>query len=249
MPKTGSEINHTSITDHRVPRHGESPARPPAPGAWPRPGQTPLVHFHRDLVAPGDEEVARDLGLALIAITDSQPPQNIARQLADTALPLLDAASARDPKDMPVLAARGSALWLLGRLPDALAAYEASLSQKPDEETTLFQAATLATRLAQRDRARAYWERVVWVNPWRWQYHQQRAAFLAQEQTWDAAANECRESLRLNPAQLGTRRLLVLCYLRQGERRRAEEEFNAFLGLSPAEQQAGLRRWFDQQAR
>jgi hypothetical protein len=52
MPRTGSTISHTAVTDHRIPRRREPPGPPPA--AWPRPGRMPLVPFHRTPAGPGD---------------------------------------------------------------------------------------------------------------------------------------------------------------------------------------------------
>jgi predicted CXXCH cytochrome family protein len=246
MPSTGSTINHTAVVDHRVPRRPE-PARAPAPLA-PRLEQIPLMPFHPDLAGPEDEEVARGLGIALAETADSQPEAR-ARQLAEWALPLLQAALANDPEDPPAWEARGNALWFLGRLEEALAAYEKALDQAPQREASLARAASLTLRLNRLAAARSYGERAVAVNPWNVSYHLELAKVHARGRDWRSAAREVERALRLNPAHLTARSLLVTCYAQLGERARAEAEFKALAGLSPPERQGALRRWFAEQAR
>src|SRR5262249_46911827 len=64
MPRRTSEVNHTAITDHSIPRR---PAKAPPP---PRttPGPDDLVPFHRALIDPDDLEVTRNRGLAIIGM-------------------------------------------------------------------------------------------------------------------------------------------------------------------------------------
>ncbi len=244
MPSTGSTLNHTAVVDHRVPRR-PAPARPPAaPGE--RLAEVPLAPFHPDLAAPDDEEVSRGLGIALTETADSQP-EGRARQLAGWALPLLESALAAEPEDPPAWEARGNALWFLGRREEALAAYETALGQAPRRETCLAQAAALAQRL-NRPAARAYAERAVAVNPWNASYHLELAKVHARGRDWHAAAAEAGRALRLNPAHLPARSLLVTCYAQLGERGRAEAEFQTLAGLSPPGRQETLRRWFAEQS-
>jgi Flp pilus assembly protein TadD len=245
MPSTGSTINHTAIVDHRVPRRPE-PTRPPAPLGL-RLEQIPFLPFHPDLAGPEDEEVARGLGIALTETADSQPEAR-ARQLAAWALPLLEAALASDPKDPSAWEARGNALWFLGRLEEALTAYEKALEQAPQREVTLARAASLTLRLNRLAAARSYEERAIAVNPWNASYHLDLAKVHARGRDWHAAAVECERALQLNPAQLTARSLLVTCYAQQGERDRAQAAFQTLAGLSPPGQQEALRRWFAEQA-
>jgi hypothetical protein len=248
MPPTGSDINHTSITDHRIPRQAEKRSQPPMAAEWPRLGQMPLVYFHRDLVDPADPEVARDLGLALMDLAEKQPDA-LARSLAAMASPLLDNALKADPNDLSAWEAKGSALWFRGRLPEALAAYETALQKAPQREMVLFLAANLAMRMKRWDNARSYGERVLRVNPWRWEYHQILASVHAQNQEWRSAVQECEATLKLNPAHLLTRQLLVMCLIREGSKARAQAEFDVLLGMSPPKQQEALPSWFARQSR
>jgi hypothetical protein len=247
MPRTGSDINHTSITDHRIPRREAAPVAP-ADG-WPRPGEVPLVLFPPNLAGTDARETGRDLGVALVELADRQPGP-IARWLGATAQPLLQDALATAPIDSAAWEAQGSALWFQGRLEEALAAYTVGLKQAPERETTLYLAATVALRLKQRDAARMLVERAILVNPWRWQYHQMLAMLHAQNEDWHAAIGQCKETLALNPASPAARKLLVSCYLRAGDRAKAQNEFfDVLLPSSPPQQQESLRGWFERQMR
>src|SRR5262249_32270444 len=139
MRPTGSNVPHTTITDHRILRRPESSAK--SPDAWPVPGETPLVHFHKELVDGADPNVDRDLGIALVQLADSQPSTKVTFSLAERALPLLESALNRDHNDWPAWEAKGSALWFTGRLEPAAAAYERVLQTVPERETTLSLAA------------------------------------------------------------------------------------------------------------
>jgi Flp pilus assembly protein TadD len=246
MPSTGSTINHTAVVDHRVPRRPQ-PAREPPP-LGPRFEQIPLVPFHPDLANPQDEEVARGLGIALMETADSQP-EGRAHQLAEWALPLLEKALATDPDDPPAWESRGNALWFLGRLEEAMAAYQKGLDLAPQNETTLGRAATLASRLNRLAAARSYSERAIAVNPWHGPYHLELAKVHARNKDWNDAIQECERALALNPAHLAARSLLISAYAQQGNRQRAEAEFKILAGLSPPGQQESLRRWFAEQTR
>jgi tetratricopeptide (TPR) repeat protein len=190
--------------------------------------------------------VARGLGIALTATADSQP-EGRARQLAQWALPLLDAALAIDAEDPPALEARADALWFLGHLEEALAAYEQTLDLAPEREVTLGRAASLALRLDRLSAARAYAERAVAVNPWHGPHHLELAKVHARARDWQAAAAECERALQSNPVHIPARSLLVTCYAQLGDRQRAEAAFRTLADLSPPNQQETLRRWFAQQ--
>jgi predicted CXXCH cytochrome family protein len=243
MPRAGAEITHTSITDHRIPRKPD--AAPPAT-TWPRSGQVPLVPFHPDLAGVKDD-VDRELGLAFIKLSEQQPDA-MAKELGGMALPLLEKSTA-DAGDLAAWEAKGNALWLQGRLGDAMSAFETVLNREPRHETTLFLAATLAARLKQVAAAQAYVDRLLEVNPWRWEYHQLSARVLAQRQDWPATVTACAKALELNPMNPAARQMLILALIRRGDRTRAEKEFTILTGLIPAPQRDALRQWFTQQVR
>jgi Flp pilus assembly protein TadD len=243
MPPTGSDVNHTSITDHRIPRRPDTLISSAASGQRLRAGAMPLVPFPSQKKEVSTE-LNRDLGVALVRWADRQPTA-IARDLGSLALPLLEMALKQDAADVAAWEAKGSALWLRGRSEEALLAYQAALEKAPRQETALYLAATLATRLKRFDAARAYAAGAVEVNPWRWQYHQVLANLHAQSHHWREARDEAEKALQLHPGNLATRKLLVECCLKTGDKEQAQELFPALLELSPANQTEGLRQWFE----
>jgi predicted CXXCH cytochrome family protein len=248
MPRTGSDINHTSITDHRVPRRADGAGKgKPAPR--PFPGPSALVPFHRDLIGRDDPEAARNRGVALMGMLDRGPPPGAQRQLAEAALPLVERAITRDGFDAAAWKAKGDALWCLGRPQKALAAYETALAEKPGWEAALHAAGNLALDLNRVKAARSYLERAIQVNPWRGQYHYRLAVAFFRRGEWDRAERACRQSLRLEPFNTSARSLLVGCYFRQGREDQARAEFETMLHLTPEDRRPDLRRWFEEQRR
>src|SRR5262249_11489327 len=145
---------------------------------------------HRNLLAAGDPEVERDLGIALMRVADSQRPEAV-RSLATKALPLLEAATARDDEDLPAWEARGTALWSLRRPDAAAVAFDRVLGRAPERETVLLRAAQLSLAQTRFVEAREYAERAVRANPWRWQYHHTLAQACAHLKDWPAGVRTC----------------------------------------------------------
>jgi tetratricopeptide (TPR) repeat protein len=248
MPPTGSDVNHTTITDHRIPRRPEKAAAPARPTAWPRVAD-PLVLFHDDLIDREEPEPReRDLGIALMKLADRQPADRVGH-LANVALPLLERAVSIDAKDAAAGDARADALWMQGKLEDALAAYQSVLAKAPKREVTLHRAAALALRLKRQDLAAEFARQSLAVNPSRWQSRFDLAAAGAMARDWPGAITECKEALKLNPAELSVRDLLMACYLKNGDRTAAQGELEIMLLLIPPENQQKLRSRFEALAR
>lgn len=246
MPATGSEVNHTAITDHRIPRR---PGKPTPVGATRRstPGPGDLVPFHRALIPPGDPEADRNFGLAVLAMLGRGPPEHIARVYAEQALPLLDRAVRRDRLDWPAWEARGLALSVLGRRDEAAAAYETVLVARPDAETALLGAGTVALAMNKPDEARGYFERAARINPWDPEYYHGLAVASFRRGEWGRAANECRQALRLDPTRTGTRSLLIQSYLWDGLRDRATAEYQVLRLMTPEDRRPRLAVWWDEE--
>jgi hypothetical protein len=243
MPRAGSEVNHTSITDHRVPRRAD-PVQLAAKRHSP-PGPDDLVPFH---AGPSDNAMSRAHGLALMAMLNTGPPDDVARRFAAKALPMLERALGNDD-DPPAREARGDALLWLGRHEEALSAYVQVLLQAPESESTLDRAGTLSLTTNQPRAARSFYERAVRVNPYRWHHHEAlaRASFRLGE--WQRAAGECRQALELHPANTATRSLLVQCLLAAGDREQAAAEYETIRRLTPEDRRERLRLWFEERLR
>lgn len=253
MPPTGSDLRHTTITDHRVLRQpGPRKPHPLAPKAppdeRPAPKETTLVNFHAYLIPTPGSEDDRDLAIALMREADRRKPTGTGRGLVEGALSQLDAAIQRADNDVGALEARGNALWDLGRRDEAAADYDRVLKLAPDREGTLYRAADLAQRRGQLDTARLYAERAIQVNPWRWEYHLTLAKVYAQGNDWASAAKECREVHKLYATNPESRHLLVVSLLRQKDKSEAKREFDILMELNPPKPEE-LRRWFELQMR
>jgi tetratricopeptide (TPR) repeat protein len=243
MPQTGSDVRHTSITDHSIPRVGSKSPSAEKSSSWPVSGQVPLAHFYASSMGPDDPELLRDLGIALIEMSEKAPDET-ARGLAKLALPYLDAAAKRDPNDSPAWEAKGSALWLQGNLQEALTTFETIIEKTPRKETTLFLAGTLARRVGKTDAAADYCSRAIATNPTSSAYFRLEAMIHAQRQDWNAAIQSCRRALELEPMNLEVRRLLVGACVRAGRSAEASKEFETLLAMHSPDQQDTLRKWF-----
>jgi Tetratricopeptide repeat len=240
MPTRGSDIPHTVITDHTIPRREQEAA--PEKESWPRPGQMPLVAFPPNGADLHDPNHARNLGVALIgSARKHQPSSRAAAQMAEAALPLLKLALAGDPHDLAAGEALVTALMYLNSAEDALAICTELLKEDAQSETLLFMAAVLTKKMQQPALATLYARRAIEANPWHWQYHNMLAVALAQQADWSAAADACRAALKLEPANLPCRQLLIRCYLQRGDKERARAELETCLPLVPANEREAFR--------
>jgi Flp pilus assembly protein TadD len=251
MPRFPStNIAHTAVTDHRILRspRGADPgggARgAPPPWQGPREDEPPVVNFFQKELRPDDPDASRDLGVALAYLDRSPGP--FRERMAALALPLLERATTRRPRDVVAGEARGWSLGALGRTGEALAAYQATLRHAPDRELTLILAAQAAEGLGRDKDALAYRRRLVEQNPQMGEYRIGLGKVLARGRDWGGTLREAEAALRLTPLSKEARMLLVLGCLRTGQPGRAEREVTALIALSP-EDAPFLRDWFSQQ--
>ena len=236
MPRSrSSDIIHAAATNHRIPRKRGRARSVPVPGREPRGKRRLVVNFHRDLM---DEraraEAERDLGVAICR----DGPQGAAVALAVARGGTGGPAGRRGRlgiqgvRARPARPGRGGA----GRLPQG---------PGPGAEPGIRPDRGRAPRLARGRRRRplAYWKRAIAISPWRSDYHAELAPVYFQARDWQAAAEACRETLRLNPANLEVRKLLVRCYLRLNDHEAARREFQTLLGFDPPDRDE-LIRWF-----
>jgi hypothetical protein len=246
MPRTDStDIAHTAIADHRILRKPDTTHRQPVPRVL-RPGEVPLVHFHKDLVKANDPEVQRDLGVALIEM--ARMPTPLAEQLGGLALSYLEPALKRGPRDAVALCGKAFVLAQQGRPGEALQLLERVLARSPKHELALSDAVEYAEKAGRRQRALDYSRRLIDVNPWITHYRLRFATLLSLNGQHDRALKECMDTLAFNPGSVHMRSLLVLCLLTSGDKKRAREEFEVLMKLNPSNK-AELREWFDRKAR
>src|SRR5262249_1686936 len=134
----------------------------------------------------------------------------------------------------------------LERREEALRAFETILGQDPEHEAALMYAAALSASRGQPQAAAGYWRRAIAVDPWSSQYHFGLAQAHADVREWTSAADACRAALERNPSSLESRKLLISCLVRQGDRIRAREEFDRLLPLFDKNDRDILRQWLEQ---
>ena len=239
MPRPAvSDIPHTVTTDHRIPRFAGAPIpmparQPPTPGL---PGEVVPRDYHWDLMTDAERRAtARDRGVALesAARTLLAAPQ-LARLAATQAVPLLEAAVRDRPDDQAARESLGYALGILGRLPEALRAYEEVLRIEPRRESALPYLARTLAGLQRPKLALVALQEAIAVNPWRSDYRLALARICAQAGDWPEAVAACREAIRIDPELFEARSLLVQSYLRSGKPEEADAEFRTLLRFDPA---------------
>jgi Tfp pilus assembly protein PilF len=239
-----SNIAHTAITDHRILRRpaAERRARAPSP---PRPGAAPLINFFADHLDPADGGAERDLGLALLSLA-RQPP--LRSDLLPLARPLLEKAVQAHPDDVEALEGHGLALAMSGKEAEGLKAWQRVLKRVPEREASLGLAAQVLGRQGKRPEAIASLQRLVAVNPANDRTRVNLAGLLGEQGDWQSARQQCEAALQINPFSSEARQQLILCWLRSGERKRAQTELTRLLRLQPQRQEQ-LEAWFARQAR
>ncbi len=244
MPRyASSDIAHTAVTNHRVPRRADAVAAPPpVPGPFDPPPT--LVSFFRARTRT-DPGADRDVALALVHADPVPGPRRDA--LVAHSLPLLEAAATRHPSDVPAVEGLGWALACLGRPADALAAYRQVLARAPDREQTLILAAQAAESASDLDAALAFRTRLTVLDPNLSEYHIDAAKLHARKKDWAAVGRSASEAVRTAPLAKEARVLLVTALLRQGDRPRAAAEFETLIRLSSPTEVAALRAWYSRQ--
>lgn len=245
MPSSpNDQVPHTATTLHNIPRFKDRPEPDVDPGMPPGDRGVPLVHFHhRDLIDESERPaISRDLGIALVTINRALPGMTPA-VVGRTALPLLEASLAMNPSDGPAWEARGSALWMLARREESLAALRFALKVSPNNEQALIAAGTRAAQMRKTEEALDHLGRAVAINPWRADYHLAIAMACFQGGRWDAAIGASRDALRLNPWDREARMIQIQCLLKVRRPREAAAELQTLLSLDPPDRD-GLRAWY-----
>jgi tetratricopeptide (TPR) repeat protein len=244
MPRSPNEqVPHAATTLHLIPRFKDriGAARDPQRPSDGREG--PLIHFHRDQLDPREHiEVTRDLGIAL-AMNQRTIPGITAAAASRMALPILETSREADTGDAPAWAARGTALWTLGRREESLTAFRTALAKSPDCEEILVASGTRAAQSGRREEALDDFGRAIAINPWRSDYHEVVALLRYERQESTAAVEAARNSVRLNPSNHEARVILIQCLLKDQRLPEARNEFRILLDHDPPRREA-LEAWF-----
>jgi tetratricopeptide (TPR) repeat protein len=206
----------------------------------------PLVPFREPADPRRQAGLRRDLGVALMMMSENHP-ERLQQELARAALPLLAEVPIVETADLVAWEAKANALWQLGRHDEAAEEFAALLEQAPRRESTLANAASLATEMGRWRAARRYWERAVQINPYRWRYRLGLATAHARQFDWHSAWYECRAGLRLHPFSPELRQLAVTCQLALGDKDGARRDLEVLIALEP-ESAERHRQWFDRLA-
>jgi tetratricopeptide (TPR) repeat protein len=237
-PAPITDISHTSMTIHSIPRHRDGGETTSSGGIPPRFDEALLIPFHGDRMTSEEREATRrDLALVLGELKGGRG--------AAKAIPLLEEALAARPTDIHAREALGIALGAIrGREPEGSAALEAALGMAPDRESTLVAAALLAGRQQRHEQAIGYFRRATAIDPWRSFYHAALAHHLARSGQWEEAEESSRHALRINPLNVLSRTILIESLFRKGAPQQARAELDTLLEFDPPDR-AELIRWFD----
>ncbi|MCS6976803.1 MAG: tetratricopeptide repeat protein [Gemmatales bacterium] len=244
MPVNEANIAHTAFSDHRVLRKPAAEALA-SPRRLP-PGDLPLVPFRPPTDPRRQAGLRRDLGIALIMMSENHP-ERLQQELARAALPLLAEVPVAEAGDFVAWEAKANALWQLGRHDEAAEEFAALLARAPQRESTLANAASLATEMGRWRAARLYWDQAVRINPYRWRYRLGLATAHARQEDWHSAWYECKAGLRLHPFSPELRQLAITCQLALGDKDGARKDLEVLIALEPHAAERH-RQWFDKLA-
>jgi predicted CXXCH cytochrome family protein len=244
MPRgPAADVAHGALTDHRIVRSPEHPPRVLSSGLGP--GSVPMLFFHKDLVHGPDPGRERDLGLAMVAVAQDPGDEGVRRRICQRALPLLEQAVSEAPGDAAAQEALGYALWQVGGRQQALEALDAALRRQPRQVTALGLAIEVAAASGRLEGAQDYARRLVEVNPW----DPQGWAFLARVYVargeWPEVGAACRAALKVDPANVSARCLLIRSHLHRGDRDAARADFERIVALNPPQLEE-IRRWYEE---
>ena len=239
-----TEITHIATTDHRILRDpGADPQKPRGVVS----SGAPLVLFHADTL-DADELAAtdRELGIALTLEGQMIVDARLRTNIGATAQPFLEQALSVWPDDSVAGLALARSLRLQGRQNEALLGYEQVLKISLHDESALDESSSLALDLGKRQIATKNANQAARLNPWSSGLREQLAKILSLDQTWEEAAGEASEALRLNPFRTVARMILIQSHIQRADTVHAKAEFETLKALNPSEQ-TSLQSWFDQQ--
>jgi tetratricopeptide (TPR) repeat protein len=242
MPRAlSSDIAHTAVTDHSVPRAPRAP-RAPAPANPTSPkSDLPIRSFYPVSHADADRDVA-------VALVEVMRAHQLPPKLRYDAIDRLEAVLRDRPDDVEALEAKALASLMLGRRTEAAAAFAAALAIDPKREPTLAMAALLAIELNRPDEGIRLLRRAIDMNPRNPDYRGNLALQLEAKKDWAGMKEQTQAWLRLDPGSVQARKAWISYLLQAGERENARAEFALIEALKP-EKLDDLREWFRERTR
>lgn len=242
MPQRGTEINHSTITDHRIPKRPTgSPEEKSPQKTTPLPED--LVPFHP--VPPGFDHADRDLGLAMMGMLDRGLPDSAAKYYAQKALPLLEKAILQDSKDHPAMETLGDALVILKYFGTAREYYQRALLLSPDSETSWHALGILELETSQYQEAIKAYEKAMTINPYNPDYHLGLARVFFRMGKMRECVKAASQGIDVDPNNVKIASLLIQAQLAQGSKSEAMRIFEKLADLTPKTRQMELKLWWD----
>ena len=250
MPKASStNIAHTSITDHRIPRLG-SVAKPPTRRL--PPGVEPLVAFRPTQYAPDADERSRDLGIALADKLGDLPPaaREMRRYLSSFAEDRLMMSLKLWPGDRRSWQASSGIHSARGDHSLAVKAAKTAVHLAPDSEKALTRLAQAANDDRQFDAAIAASEELIRINPKAVDHRLLLAVAYLGKNDYKKAETICRETLAIHSLHPQIHLYLGVCQHQQGDAKGGRQSRDTAIGLaSQPAQKSAFGEWYAQQTR
>ncbi len=243
MPRAdSSNIAHTSVVDHRVPRFRDAPMKPGG-----RPTQEPIVRFEPTGFTPSADEQARDLGIALARLGDKLPSnQRAARQsIAVLAERKIGQALGKWPNEPDIHFALSQTRAIQGNFRRAISDVQESLKTEPNSERYLEQLVELMSNGPTPSEALPVLAQLLADQPRHTKYWLLQASVQLGIGQTIAAEQSARAALKIQPLFPQARLLLAVSLAKQGQANAANVELETAVKLATTDaQRESLRRQF-----
>lgn len=242
MPRpSSSNIAHTSITDHQVPRTPNPPSGPRGLNA----GAVPIVPFPIGPHGPPSAELDRDLGIAMARVLSHIPAGEVQARnvIANMSASRLTTSVSAWPNDVPAWIALCRAHEMRNDISGMLEAATAAAALAPESEETQGKLAWAAASAGQLDTALAAADATVRMNPTSVEPYLLRAWVHIFRREWPRAEADCRAALAIHALHPRAHLLLGVCRHRLDDPRggRKEADLAASLATRPEQRETLLK--------
>jgi hypothetical protein len=249
MPRpASSNIAHTSVTDHSVPRKLESEKAP----SRLQPGDIPIIAFPIGPHTPSPAERERDLGIAMSRMISHVPAEdsNIRQFISYMVVERLTAAVSAWRDDLPAWNALYLAYETQGYSNGMLEAATNAAALAPDSELAQGNLAAAAATTRDFDVALRAAGEAIRLSPSAVEPLLLRAGIYQLQGDWVRAESDCRAALAIHPIYPRAHLLLGICRHHRGDAAggRKEAELATSLATKP-QQRTALLDFYREQTR